>query len=128
MPTTLRAPDLFEALENLEPTELDRVATWVLRAQADRRAPRLAARESDLLAEINQGLPESSLARYRRLAEKREQESLSPTELEEIRSLSDHFEEIEARRAEKLVDLAELRKTTLPKLMRELGIRPARNA
>jgi len=128
MPTALRTPDLFEALENLEPSELDRVATWVLRAQADRRAPSLAARESELLAEINEGLPESALARYRRLARKRGQESLSPAELEEIRALSDHFEEVEARRAEKLVELAGLRRTTLPKLMRELGIRPARNA
>lgn len=128
MPTALRTPDLFEALENLEPSELDRVATWVLRVQADRRAPRLALRESELLAEINKGLPESSLARYRRLAKKRREESLSPAELEEIRSLSDHFEEIEAHRAERLVELAGIRKTTLPKLMRELGIRPARNA
>ncbi len=128
MPTALRAPDLYEALERLEPSELDRVATWLLSVQADRRAPRLAQRETELLAEINRGLPETSLARFRRLVKKRRKSALSPVEVEELRALSDHFEEIEARRAERLVELAGLRKTPLPELMRELGIRPARNA
>ncbi len=128
MPTALRVPDLFEVLQRLEPSELDRVAGWLLRLQADRRAPRLAQRESELLAEINRGFPELSLVRFRRLVRRRRQGSLSPAEVEELRGLSDRFEEIEAHRAERLAELAGLRKTTLPDLMRELGIRPTANA
>ncbi len=56
-------------------------------------------KESELLAEINIGLPETSLAEYRRLAKKLGQGSLSPAELKEIRSLSDLFVQIAARRA-----------------------------
>lgn len=77
--------------------------------------------------DIIPALPELALKRYRRLVKRRRQEKLTSEELEELRGLSDQFEVIAARRAEQLVELAGLCKTTLPDLIRELGIRPTRN-
>jgi hypothetical protein len=78
--------------------------------------------------EIIPTLPELLLKRFRRLVKRRNQEKLTPDELEELCGLSDQFEEIEARRVEQLIELARSRNVTLPELMRQLGIRPIRSS
>jgi pantothenate kinase len=78
--------------------------------------------------EIMPALPELALKRFRRLVKRRRQAKLTPEELEELCGLSDQFEVIEARRVEKLIELARLRSVTLPELMRQLGIRPIRSS
>ena len=85
--------------------------------------PRLAVDESQLLIEINQGLPEASWRRYHQLVGKRQKSALKSDELEELKSLTDEIEVANASRLEKLVALARLRRISLDALMDELGIR-----
>ena len=83
----------------------------------------LSGEESRLLQEINPGLPESTWHRYRELIQKRQAGSLAGPEQAELIGISDQIEELDARRAKRLVELARLRKMSLTALMEQLGIK-----
>jgi len=55
---------------------------------------------------------------------KRGAETLSQDEYAELRTLSEHIEELTARRTECLAELARKRGATLPELLKQLGIEP----
>jgi hypothetical protein len=78
--------------------------------------------ESDLLKEINCGLSQSQWQRYHALFAKRRDEQISDDELGELIATSDRIEQLNVQRLASLRQLAQLRGTTLPKLMDELGI------
>ena len=83
----------------------------------------LSGEESRLLQEINVGLPEATWRRYRELIQKRQAGALAAAEQAELIAISDQIEELDARRAERLVELARVRKTSLAALMEQLGIK-----
>ncbi len=83
----------------------------------------LSGEESRLLQEINIGLPDETWHRYRELIQKRSDEMLTASEQAELIAISDQIEELDARRAERLVELARTRKTSVATLMEELGIK-----
>jgi len=86
---------------------------------------RLDKRESDLLQAINQSLSQIEWQRYRVLLGKRQSETLTLEEQSELIALSDRIEEANAQRIAFVAELADLRQTTLPALMDELGLKPA---
>jgi len=63
--------------------------------------------------------------RYRELIHKRQAESLTPDEQTELIARSDYLEDANVKRIEYLTQLATLRKTTLPAIMKEPGLKPA---
>jgi hypothetical protein len=87
------------------------------------RSSHLGQDESQLLAEINRGLPESTWKRYHHLVAKRKDESLSDEEHAELITLSDMVELANACRLKNVVELARLRGVEVKVLMDELGIR-----
>lgn len=89
------------------------------RAQRTRRLPDA---EADLLQKINSSLSHIAWSRYRELLAKREAETLTPTEQIELITISDQIEEANVERMSYLAALAGLRQTTIPALMRELGL------
>lgn len=86
------------------------------------------ARESELLAQIDQGLPGREARRYQELMERRRAETLTPGEHEELLQLTVAAEGIQAERIRLLIELAQLRGTTLDALMKDLGLRPSPNS
>jgi len=114
--------ELLNAANKLSEPELETLLNqlWLLRAR--RRAPILPAQETRLLMQINQGIPADLHQRYHTLAEKRDTETLTSEEYEELLQLSDHIEHLTAQRLEALVNLSTLRQVTLPQLMDDLGI------
>jgi hypothetical protein len=78
--------------------------------------------EAQLLRKINEGLPAATWKRYRDLVAKRRAETLTVTEHVELISISDQIEEKNAERIGYLVELAQLRNTTLDEVMIQLGI------
>ena len=92
------------------------------------RPGRLSRNEGDILAQINQGIPVEIWARYDQLLQKRDMDSLSSDEHAELLVLSDTIEEKNAARIGHIAELARLRGTTLPDLMRELGIEPRKRS
>lgn len=85
---------------------------------------RLPRAESELLLKINEGVPSDIQKRYNELIAKRQAETLTPDEYEELLRLTQQVENLEVRRVENLAELARLRGMSLTALMENLGIRP----
>lgn len=124
----LSSEDLLKAIEQLETSELERFISLLMDLKARRTAPSLSSRETELLAEINQGLPARLADRYRALIERRRTGTLTSGEHAELLRLTDEVEGLEAERIKHLSELARLRRTSLAALMAELGIQTRSDA
>ena len=127
MPTVeVRVPlsqeELLRAAEQLDDVEIDEFTRSVAALRARRHTPALMRRESELLTEVNSGLPAAVLTRYRALLKRRDDQSLTAEDYDELLRLSDEVEEENARRWSAASDLAQLRGVSLPELAKELGI------
>jgi hypothetical protein len=92
--------------------------------QARRRAPHLSAREADLLREIYRSKRPGFQERFDELNARRRALTLTPDEHEELLRLVDESEAFTVRRLEALVELSQLRQSSLPALMNQLGLKP----
>ena len=86
------------------------------------RAPQLSPRESELLQRINRSLSQIEWERYHALIAQRQAETLTPDEQFELIAISDRIEEANAERIAYMAELARLRNTTLPAMMKELDL------
>lgn len=80
------------------------------------------SRESDLLQEINLGLSPESWAEYHALIAKRQAETLTASEQQQLIEISDRLEVANVRRMKALIALADIRGQSVDALMQELGI------
>ena len=124
--TSLTTQDILEALPTLKPVDLEKVARRVRRLRSTPPGEEPSRREADLLKTVRRRRPAAMYRRYRELSRKLEMETLTPEERQELMPLIEESEMFAVRRLEALVELAALRKTDLPQLMDELGIRPGR--
>jgi hypothetical protein len=121
----LVSPDqLLRAVEQLPPSELAAFAAQVVALRARLGSPHLSEPETVLLLRINEGIGPDARRRYDELVAKRQAETISPDELEELIGITDEIEQHDARRLLALDELARLRRMTLPELMASLGIAP----
>ena len=102
--------------------ELESFVQAVLALRAKRLAPSLAPKESELLLAINQALSDDARSRYAVLVEKRQAETLTDEEYQELVQLSDRIERLHAKRMTALVELSQLRQTSLVALMKKFEI------
>jgi hypothetical protein len=114
--------ELIKAADRLDETDLNSLIKQVVYLRARRKTPVLPEEEAQLLLKINQGLPANLLAQYQILREKREAESLTDLEHNNLIQLSTQIEQIGAQRLEALAHLAQLRQVSLLDLMETLGI------
>ena len=122
----LTSRELLKAVAKLPPRELNRFVAEVVALRA--RAPRLSHTESELLTKINRGLPSDLQDRYDELIGKRSEATLTEPEHDELLRLTEQVEAWDVERVELLAELARSRKTTLPALMKDLGIKPPPHA
>jgi integrase len=121
--THLPTDELLKAVAQLNAADLEQFARQVMYLAAQRRAPVLPQAEANLLLKLNQSIPTPEMqGRCEILMEKRQAETLTPDEYEELLQLTEHFEALNAQRLEALVALARLRAVSLPMLMQDLGI------
>lgn len=85
---------------------------------------RLSAKESELLQKINEGFSNEFWSRYKFLVRKRQLEEITSNELQELIEMTDELESSNVKRITYLSELAKIKKTTLPVLMKDLGIHP----
>ncbi len=116
---------VLEDMAQLTARQLEKVIEQAAVLRLQKRRLVLPPRESFLLRMINQGLPPPRRERYERLLEKRRDEALTQTEHEELLRLTDEQELLHAQRLKALAALAILRETTLPKLMKQMGLTPS---
>lgn len=96
-------------------------------AQANRPAisrARLPQKEADLIQKINQSMTQFQWGRYKELLAKRQAETLTPDEQRELMAFSDQIEAANVKRIEFVAELAQLRQTTIPAIMHDLGLKP----
>ena len=108
--------------QGLQPTE------YVLRVLADHVSSsgsgiRLDEVETELLAQINMGLADSEWERYHELIKRRQNESLTDEEHQELLRVSDRLEKQNVRRIECVSKLAQRRGLPLAEVMLQLGIK-----
>jgi hypothetical protein len=87
-------------------------------------APRVSAREAELLLTINESMSAIAWARYHGLIARRQAAILTPEEQHELITLTDTIETANVARIAAAAELAHLRNTTLNALLRELGLLP----
>ncbi|MEZ4658467.1 MAG: hypothetical protein R2911_12915 [Caldilineaceae bacterium] len=88
------------------------------------RHTQLPKLEVDLIQKINQSMSQIQWGRYKELLAKRQSESLTSDEQRELIAFSDQIEAANVKRIEFVAELAQLRQTTIPVIMRELGLKP----
>lgn len=110
-------------LATLSHTQLERLLPQVFALRTGRGRHVLPAREAQLLEQINRALPVHLQTEFDQLVEKRRAGTLTDAEARQLHRLTDKVELLDARRLRCLVELAGLRKTTLDKLMRALGLK-----
>lgn len=113
---------LLQAVEQLGESELQIFALDVNALVARRKVSNLPERESELLLKINQARSAETQQRYRELIAKREDETLTVDEYDELMLLGQKSEEYDTERVTSLAELAQLRRVTLTALMESLGI------
>jgi hypothetical protein len=82
----------------------------------------LSQNEADLLLKINQGIPSPIRQRYADLIARRQAETLTDAEYDEMLQLTQQVEAFQARRVAYLAELAQLRQIPLAALADSLGI------
>ena len=87
--------------------------------------PRIDATEAVLLEAINLGISNDDWERYSTLKEKRDAETLTLEEYEELIEISDQIEIANVERIKNLIKLSQYRNISLDALMLELGIKAA---
>ena len=114
--------ELLKAIDSLSELDIDNLVKLALFVRARRKTNVLTAAETDLLLEINQGIPAQVHDRYKVLLKKRDDETLTEADYRELLDLSNQIEGFGVKRIEALAKLATLRQVSLPKLMDDLGI------
>jgi hypothetical protein len=116
--------NLLKGVAQLETNDLEQFVSQVLTLRARRIAPSLSRQETEMLEKINQGLPPETQRRYNELTEKRQAETLTHEEQQELLMLIEHIELADAERVQALTRLAQLRNVSVTALMNTLNIHP----
>ncbi len=112
------------AKEGLDPNRfvVNTVRERLHQAHTVPTAPRFSKAESELLQRINEGLPVETWRQYHALIAEREAGTLTAERQQILVGLIDQVEIAHARRLGNLMELANLRGTTLDAVMDDLGI------
>ena len=114
--------EVLQGLARLGTKELEQFVEKVMALQAQHRAPSLSKDETELLQQINCGLPAAIPQRYDALNAKLHDETITTEEHEELLTLIDRLELADAERIQRLIALARLRSVSVDTLMEQLGI------
>ncbi len=123
----LSKDDLFQAVRQLSLPELEGFVRDIITLKAKHQSPSLSKDETELLLKINRGISQNIQQKYQILINKREQETLTEQQYQELLQLTDKVEIHQAQRLEYLAQLAQLRQISLTDLMTQLEIKPATN-
>lgn len=123
----ISALDLLEAVQQLSQPELEQFIEQILQFHAQTIAPSLSVTESELLIKINQNLPQELRYLYQVLLEKRDRETLTKLEYQQLLELTEQVEKYQAQRLEYLTQLAQIRQISLTNLITQMGLKPINN-
>ncbi len=90
---------LLEAVSQLSPDEILSFSEKVVALRAKHIAPHVDQDETELLLRINQTIPPNTKARYKTLSAKRDEETLTQAEYDELLAITEQIElqEVDSR-------------------------------
>jgi hypothetical protein len=121
VPTAEKLEEMVNTFTHLDTDAMEQLMQRFGRVVAQRKAPALDLRESELLHEINHCIPVEWQREFEALSAKMKVGTSSADEQNHYQSLIDDLEEKYALRLRLLIELAQLRKVTLSTLMTQLG-------
>ena len=122
MEAQLSYDKLLEAVKQLSPAALEDFQEQINHLIASQYSASLSKKEADLLLKINRPSARQGDIRYQELLVKRQNESLTETDYQELIALSDHYEQENTERMKYLIQLANIRQVSLTELMNQLEI------
>jgi len=122
--TEISKNDLLRGAEQLNPTDLEDFIHEILQIKSKRKAAKTHKKERELLLIINHNFTEVEQNHFDELITKRQSETITAEELEELKSFSDYSEEIAVERVKALTALAKLRNISVRTLMMDLDVKP----
>lgn len=121
-PPKLSPEQILEQMGQLALSELEQVMDKGYYLLAEKKAPHLSKRETELFREINDSFDEVFWYRYKELRENLEDETMTPTENEEFLKMNEEVEAKNVIRLRSVAELAQLRQMSIPDLMNQLGL------
>lgn len=118
----LSSNKILEAISQFSIEELDNFMYQLNVLRAKQIVPGLSKKETELLININEGIPDAVQSRFNHLRNRLENETISPEEHDEYLELVDQIENIDAQRVQSLMEFAQLRQISITTLMNDLGI------
>jgi uncharacterized ubiquitin-like protein YukD len=122
--TQLPFEQLIQTVEQLDASELEQLIDQAIRVQNKRKTLSLPKDQSLLLQQIAQCIPNQLQERYDLLISKRQDNSLTDEEYQELINLGEHIEAIDVKRLENLTKLATLRQMSLNSVIEEFQLQP----
>jgi acetolactate synthase small subunit len=123
MPTIqVDTEQLLHAALQLPRPELEQFVTQLQSLRLQHNTARLTQDEAELLLKINEGLLSTTQQRLDELIAKRQAQSLTAAEHQELIELTEQSEKIDANRLQHLLALAALRKVSLDEVVQQLGL------
>ncbi|MBC8874194.1 MAG: STAS/SEC14 domain-containing protein [Planctomycetes bacterium] len=113
---------MVKAAEQLSEEDLGQLTAAVLALRARRSAPSVSMEEAELLRRINARFPNDVQSQYDALIQKRDAETLSEQEYDDLRRLTKETEAFDTSRVEALTQLASVRGVAVSELTRQLQI------
>lgn len=118
----LAIDDILVGVAELETPDLEQFLQKIGRLVARRKSPSLSERETVLLQAINQSSNIALQNRYSVLSKKQNNGVVTDVEHEELLTLIDKLEILQAKRLENLIELSQLRNISLDTLMNNLNL------
>jgi len=115
---------LIRDLQQLDPTELDKVIRAAIAMRSSRIGDTLELAETELLSRIHKSLPDEFQREYDQLVKKRRQDELDEKDSRRYVEMTEELQQLELERLETIAALAVKRGVTLKEIREELGIDP----
>ncbi len=115
---------IYQSLSILNVIELDQVMQEILILRRKKLPSVLTQNETELLKKINTGAPSVIQKRYNFLVKKRNNETLTDEEYQELLELTAYMENLGVKRLEYLLELAKLRNLSLDEIVEQLQLKP----
>jgi len=115
---------LIQTIEQLDSSELEQLIAQTIKVKTKRKILSLPNDQSLLLQQITQCIPDQLQDRYNFLISKRQDNTITDQEYQELINLGEHIEAIDVKRLENLTELAKLRQTSLKELIKEFQLQP----
>jgi hypothetical protein len=124
----VESEQLLHAILQMPRAEMEQFVTRLLGFKIRQDTLNVSQAESELLLKINQGIPLALQQRFNVLSAKRQAHTLTLEEHQELIQITEHIEQLDAKRLQYLIELAALRNVSLDEIIQQLGIQLASHA